>query len=95
VKGFLGLLPFLVVLGITWLFLYRPTRQRQQQLVKLQRELSVGDSVMTTSGIYGSVRSLSDDRIELEISPGVVIVVARRAIGSKETPGLATDKGEN
>ena len=32
---------------------------------------------MTSGGIFGTIRELDDDAVELEIAPGVVIRVAR------------------
>lgn len=43
--------------------------------------LAPGVMVMTAGGIYGTVRSISDDVVELEISQGVTIRVAKAAIG--------------
>lgn len=71
-------LPFLL---LAWLFLSQ--RKRQQQVVALQASIAVGDRVVTTSGLFATVRALTDDSAELEIAPGVVVRWDRRAIGSK------------
>jgi preprotein translocase subunit YajC len=71
---------------IMWLFLIRPTSRRQKELRRMQSSLAVGDDVMLTSGVYGTVRELADDLAHVEIADGVTIRVARGAIGSTVFP---------
>ena len=55
---------FLPLVGIAllfWVLFVRPARRRQQQLGSLQGALAVGDEVMLTSGIFGTVRGLDDE----------------------------------
>jgi hypothetical protein len=49
-------------------------------------ELSVGDEVITSGGIYGEVVQLDAERVMLEIDEDVRIAVARRAIASVVPP---------
>jgi preprotein translocase subunit YajC len=67
--------------GAFYLLLWRPQQRRMAMVRALQRTLSKGDDVLTTSGIYGRVVRLGDDDADLEIAPGTVIRVARGAIG--------------
>lgn len=76
--------PFLPLLGIAfvfWLLIIRPQSRRNRELISMQQSIAVGDEVMLTSGIQGTVRGLGDDTFELEVSPGVVLRVARGAVG--------------
>ena len=47
----------------------------------MQSTLEVGDEVMLTSGVYGTVRGLDEDVAQVEIADGVTITVARGAVG--------------
>jgi len=47
----------------------------------MQSTLEVGDEVVLTSGIYGTVRSLDEAMAQVEIADGVTIRVARGAVG--------------
>ena len=79
---------FLPIIGIAllfWLFIIRPASRRQKELSRMQSSLSVGDEVVLTSGVYGVVTGLENDRVQLRIADGVVIEVARGAIGSITT----------
>ena len=48
----------------------------------MQSALSVGDEVMLTSGVFGTLRELAEDRVGVEIAAGVMIHVARGAVGT-------------
>lgn len=69
------LLP-VVVLG--WLMLTQ--RRRQRAVTQAQAALSVGDEVMVAAGMYGTVALLEGDVVHLEVAPGVVVRVNRRAV---------------
>ncbi len=75
---------FLVVILGAGYFLYMRPRSRArlaQTQQANQRQLEVGDEVATTAGIVGRVRRIHDDRVELEIAPGMVIQVLRQNVG--------------
>lgn len=74
------LLP-LVLIGVVFYFLIlRPQKKQRQQASEMQSQLVPGSEVMVSGGIYATVRSLEDDKAEVEISPGVTMTIARQAI---------------
>jgi preprotein translocase subunit YajC len=78
------LFPVLFLAGIAllfWLVLIRPQVRRQRELAHLQSTLEVGDEVLLTSGIHGTVRGLDEGVAQVEIAAGVTIRVARGAVG--------------
>jgi preprotein translocase subunit YajC len=75
-----SVLPILAFAAIFWLLLVRPAQRRRKTITTMQAELSVGDSVMMSSGVLGTIRGLTNDRVQLEVAPAVVITVARGAI---------------
>jgi preprotein translocase subunit YajC len=74
------LLVILLVLVFFWVIVMRPARNQQRRVQQLQQDLEVGQEVVLSSGIFGTIRSLSDGRAELEIAPGTLITVARQAV---------------
>ena len=74
------LLVVVVALAAFWIIVMRPARVAQRKVVELQQELQVGDEVVLSAGIFGTIRSLSDARVEIEIAPGTVITVARQVV---------------
>jgi preprotein translocase subunit YajC len=90
VKNLLQVLPLVAIAALFWLILIRPAQRRQRALGQLQRAVAVGDEVMLTSGIYGTVRSLDDDTLSLEVADGVTLRVVRAAVGSVVTRSAGT-----
>ena len=74
------LLPFILIAVVFWLLLIRPQRRRQMEMLATQRAVGVGDEVLLGAGILGRVVGESDDYLELEVSPGVAMKVARGAV---------------
>jgi preprotein translocase subunit YajC len=81
-----AVLPLVLLAVLGYFLLIRPTRRRAQEVAVLQRELAPGCEVMLTSGIFGRVEQIEDDRVLVEVSPGVVLSVHRGAIGKIVTP---------
>lgn len=79
-----GLLPLILIIVVFYLLIIRPARKRQRELHSVQQRLSPGVRVMTTSGMYATVRDVTDARIVLETSPGVHSTWARNAIARIE-----------
>jgi len=80
--GILLLIPFAM-----YFFMIRPQRRRMREQQELQRSIQVGDEVITTSGVYGTITGEDGDaRFWLEIDDDVQIRIARAAIQGKASP---------
>lgn len=75
-----GLLPFVLILGLFWFLLIRPARNQQRAMAAVQAALTPGARVRTGSGLHGTIVSVADDTVDLEIAPGVVVTFARAAV---------------
>lgn len=78
--GYFGLL----IVGFYFL-LVRPQRRQMAARRAIVAAIEVGDDVVTAGGIHGVVNSLDSDLVGLEISPGVVITIARGAINARHS----------
>lgn len=78
----LQLLPLVGIALLFYLMIVRPTQRRNRELVAMQSSLSVGDDVLLTSGVHGTLTGLGEDHVFVEIAEGVIIKVARGAIGN-------------
>lgn len=76
----LQLLVIVIALFGFWAIVMRPTRVQQRRVAELQAELAVGDEVIISAGIFGTVVSIDDDRVELRIAPDTVVTVARQVV---------------
>jgi preprotein translocase subunit YajC len=77
-----GFLILILIFGAVWLLFLMPARRRRASHSAMQETVTAGDEVITAGGIHGSVREVVDDLVHLEIAPGVVVEVDRRAIAA-------------
>jgi len=66
-----------------YLLLIRPQQKRQKEHRALMGSLAVGDRVVTIGGVYGTVSTLEDSRVGIEVAPGVVVEFDRAAVARK------------
>lgn len=82
----LTLAPWLLIFGIFYLLIIRPQqkRQRQSQLDREQmlNSLKPGDKVITSGGILGTIVSVRENTVRLNVAQSVSIEVQRGSIGS-------------
>ena len=92
----LQLLVIVIALFGFWAIVMRPTRQQQRRVAELQEVLAVGDEVIISAGIFGTVTALEGDTVRLEIAPDTVITVARQVVvrrAPEATPEAGPDAG--
>jgi preprotein translocase subunit YajC len=80
-SGLVQFLPFAVILGIFYVLILLPMKRRQKKIQEFQNSLKVGDKVITTSGMYGSITRISDKSVQIQIADKVRIEMARTSIG--------------
>jgi preprotein translocase subunit YajC len=76
-----------ITFGLLWVLLVLPRRRWQQSHRGMVDSLAVGDEVVTSAGIYGTVVGLDPEVVAVEVSDGVVVRVARLAIGRRVDQG--------
>ena len=82
--SFVFTLVFFGLIGAAMYFLMiRPQRRRMRQTSDLQRSITEGDEILTTSGMYGFVTALDGDTVWLSIADDVEIRISRAAIARK------------
>lgn len=81
ISPLIQLVPFALVLAIFYFIILLPMKRQKKKVQQFLDSLKVGDRVVTTSGIYGSLTKVSDQSVRLQIADKVQIEVARSAIG--------------
>jgi preprotein translocase subunit YajC len=71
------------MLGAFYALLVRPQRRNIAAHQALMADLHEGDEVMTMGGIFGRIQRLDGEIIDLEVSPGTSVRVAKSAISRK------------
>ena len=83
------LIPLLLVV-VLFVFMNRQQRKRSQTQQTLLASLQPGETVVTTSGLYGTVHTTDAETVSLEIADDVVVRFAKGAIARK-TQGLVPE----
>jgi preprotein translocase subunit YajC len=79
----------LLLLG--WMFWSANRRTRQMR--QFNSSLDVGDHVVTSSGIFGTIRHLDDSSAHLEVADGMILRFDRRAVAMKQSDVTAPRSG--
>lgn len=69
----------LMVVAFYFLIL-RPQKRRQQAQQRTMNELQPGTRVLLGSGLFGTIVSVGEKQVVLEISPGVELTVVKPAV---------------
>jgi len=82
------------LLAVLWfVMIVLPQRRRIQAHTALLGALEPGDRIMSTAGIYGTLRAIGDETVDVEIADGITVTLAKGAIASRidETAGFEPD----
>jgi preprotein translocase subunit YajC len=77
-----GFLLVVLVLGAIWFFLVVPSRRRQRSHAEMQDSVEAGDEIITAGGVHAVVLEDGGDELQVEIAPGVVVTLDRRAVAA-------------
>ncbi|AWT60863.1 MAG: Sec translocon accessory complex subunit YajC [Candidatus Moanabacter tarae] len=74
---------YILLFAGLWFLLLAPQRKRQKAHAKLLSELQSGDYVITSSGIYGEITNVKEDRFVVKIAENTKIELSKNAVQSK------------
>jgi preprotein translocase subunit YajC len=83
-----------LALAMVGVLLFYSSRKRKKQAEQLRSEVVKGAYVMLTSGIFGKVANIKEERIELETAPGQKLTVAIGAVARIEPAPKASAKAK-
>lgn len=84
-QGLAPMILFLVLMVAALYFLMiRPQRKKQKEQQELLERIRVGEKVITSSGIYGQVQSISEDTVVLKTESGATIRVVKSSVIGKQ-----------
>jgi preprotein translocase subunit YajC len=76
----ISLIPFALVLAIFYFVILLPMKKKQKKVQEFLGALKVGDKVVTSGGLFGSIAKLGDQSVQIQIAPNVRVDVSRAAI---------------
>ena len=92
--GFETIIIYVVFIAVLWFFMMRPQKKEQKRVQLMLAEMQVGDTVLTTSGFYGTVLDLQDDTVIVEFgnNKNCRIPMQKAAISVVEKPEDAVEE---
>jgi preprotein translocase subunit YajC len=79
-----------IIVACVLLFVVVP-RRRIRAVEALQSQLTEGDEIMTTGGLFGRIIRLDQDTFELEVAPGTTVRFARLAVARRVVDPVAPE----
>jgi preprotein translocase subunit YajC len=76
------IMPFLLMILIFYFLLIKPQQKQLKERQKMLSNLKVGDKVLTAGGIIGTISSLNNDQIEVEIAKNVKVTMLKSSVTS-------------
>lgn len=92
--GVANIVLIVLIFVVFYFLLIRPQQKQAKRQRALVESLAAGDRVVTVGGIHGTIRSVDDETLSLEIAPGTNVTVARQRIVSKVTEDDEDEIGE-
>lgn len=93
-SGVIGMLGTIILLFVfMYFFMVRPQKKQEQKKNSMLAEMVIGDTVLTTSGFYGTVIDISDDVVIVEFgsNKNCRIPMKKAAISAVEKPEDAAE----
>ena len=89
----------IVLFGFLFLFIYfvmiRPNKRARAEHQRMVESVEPGDEIMTTTGIFGTVRTVGDEEISVEIASGVEVRMVKRAIATRVSENLEAEPDDD
>ncbi|MBU1194446.1 MAG: preprotein translocase subunit YajC [Proteobacteria bacterium] len=88
----MGFLPFILVFAVFYFLLIRPQQKKAKEHQAMINNLKKGMRIITSGGIYGTIQSIDDTTIGLEVAEKVKIKISRGNVAALVTDTVAAVK---
>ncbi len=63
-------LPFILMFVVMFVFILMPQQKKMKKEKEFEKNVKVGDKIITKSGIHGKIAELADDTVVIETMAG-------------------------
>lgn len=78
----MNFLPIIFIIAIFYFLLIRPQQKQAKEHQKMLEGLKVGDKILTTGGIIGTIAGIKGRELEVKIAENVKVTIVRAAVAS-------------
>jgi preprotein translocase subunit YajC len=79
-EGITPFIPLIMIFGVFYFLILRPQQKRQKEQHQFIRDLKRGDMVVTQAGIIGTIKTVGDKFVTLEVDQGVSLKILKSQI---------------
>jgi preprotein translocase subunit YajC len=83
-----------VLIAIFYFMLIRPQKRRVDAHRRLVASIDEGDEIVTIGGLFGTVKRMGDEDVEIEISPGTTVRIVKSSVARRVTEDLSDESAE-
>jgi preprotein translocase subunit YajC len=69
-----------LLFAVMYFMMIRPQQRRRREAEQMQAGIGPGDQIVTIGGLHGTVTSIEDKTVTLEVAPGVHLRYERPAV---------------
>ena len=77
---FASLFPLILIFAIFYFLIIRPQNKRRKEHESKVNAIARGDEIVTSGGMYGTVKSVDEATIEVEIARGVNVKLIKHMV---------------
>ena len=85
-----GLMPFLLIFGVFYFLIILPQRKRQKALSDMVSALKPGDKVITSGGIYATVKEVKEKSLIVMSAQKSLLEISRASVQGMQGEEEAT-----
>lgn len=87
------LIPLILMFALLYFLMIRPQQKEQKKKNQMLADLAIGDTVLTTSGFYGTIIDINEDTVIVEFgnNRNCRIPMQREAVAAVEKPEDAVE----
>lgn len=90
--GFTAFVPLILMFVIFYFLLIRPQQKKAKEHQNMVNSLKKGDKIITSGGVHGTIISLGDTTVSLEIAENVKIKINRGNVAALSQKPSAPQK---
>ena len=76
----LQFLPIILIFVVFWFMIIRPQKKQQDQRKSMLEAVKRGDRIVTTGGLFATVKDVKGDRVVAQIAENVKVEISKAAI---------------
>ena len=79
-SSFLSFLPLILIFIVFWFMIIWPQKKQQDQRKAMIAAIKRGDKIVTSGGLFATVKDVKGDRVVATIAEGVKVEISKSSI---------------